>query len=215
MLKIGHRGAKGYATENTIASFQKAIELGVDMIELDVHLSKDGIPVVIHDETIDRTTHYSGFVNQFTAEFLQSIGVPTLRDVFDLVENRCAINIEIKVFEATKPVLEVLKNTKFPQEKIIISSFNWDVLNVCHSEGENISLGFLTELSIEEALTFAKKINAYSINPYFKLLNPENVKDIHQNGFKVFPWTVNNPDDITFVKSLKVDGIISDFPDRL
>ena len=215
MLKIGHRGAKGYAAENTIASFQKAIELGVDMIELDVHLSKDGIPVVIHDETIDRTTHYSGFVNQFTAEFLQSIGVPSLKDVFDLVENRCAINIEIKVFVATKPVLEVLKNTKFPQEKIIISSFNWDVLNVCHSEGENISLGFLTELSIEEALTFAKKINAYSINPYFKLLNPENVKDIHQNGFKVFPWTVNNPDDITFVKSLKVDGIISDFPDRL
>ncbi len=215
MLKIGHRGAKGYAAENTIASFQKAIELGVDMIELDVHLSKDGIPVVIHDETIDRTTHHSGFVNQFTAEFLQSIGVPSLKDVFDLVENRCAINIEIKIFEAAKLVLEVLKNAKFPQEKIIISSFNWDVLNVCHSEGENISLGFLTELSIEEALTFAKKINAYSINPYFKLLNPENVKDIHQNGFKVFPWTVNNPDDITFVKSLKVDGIISDFPDRL
>ncbi len=215
MLKIGHRGAKGHVAENTIASFQKAIELGVDMIELDVHLSKDGIPVVIHDETIDRTTHYSGFVNQFTAEFLQSIDVPSLKDVFDLVENRCAINIEIKVFEATKPVLEVLKNTKFPQEKIIISSFNWDVLNVCHSEGENIPLGVLTELSIEEALTFAKKINAYSINPYFKLLNHENVEDIHQNGFKVFPWTVNNPDDITFVKSLKVDGIISDFPDRL
>ncbi|HRG18024.1 MAG TPA: glycerophosphodiester phosphodiesterase family protein [Flavobacterium lutivivi] len=225
MLKIGHRGAKGHAAENTIASFQKAIELGVDMIELDVHLSKDGIPVVIHDETIDRTTHHSGFVNQFTAEFLQSIGVPSLRDVFDLVENQCAINIEIKVFEATKPVLEVLKNAKFPQEKIIISSFDWDVLNVCHcfasssralvSEEQSISLGVLTEVSIQEALTFAKKINAYSINPYFKLLNPENVKDIHQNGFKVFPWTVNNPDDITFVKSLNVDGIISDFPDRL
>ena len=215
MLKIGHRGAKGLVAENTIASFQKAIELGVDMIELDVHLSKDGIPVVIHDETIDRTTHHSGFVNQFTTEFLQSIGVPSLKDVFDLVENRCAINIEIKVFEATKPVLEVLKNTKFPQEKIIISSFNWDVHNVCRFEERSISLGVLTELSIEEALTFAKKINAYSINPYFKLLNHENVKNIHQNGFKVFPWTVNNPDDITFVKSLNVDGIISDFPDRL
>lgn len=215
MLKIGHRGAKGHVAENTIASFQKAIELGVDMIELDVHLSKDGIPVVIHDETIDRTTHHSGFVNQFTAEFLQSIDVPSLKDVFDLVENRCVINIEIKVFEATKPVLEVLKNTKFPQEKIIISSFDWDVLNVCRFEEQSISLGILTELSIEEALTFAKKIDAYSINPYFKLLNHENVKDIHQNGFKVFPWTVNNPDDITFVKSLNVDGIISDFPDRL
>lgn len=215
MLKIGHRGAKGHVAENTIASFQKAIELGVDMIELDVRLSKDGIPMVIHDETIDRTTHHSGFVNQFSTEFLQSIGIPSFKDVFDLVENRCAINIEIKVFEASKPVLEVLKNTKFPQEKIIISSFNWDVLNVCHSEGENIPLGVLTELSIEEALTFAKKINAYSINPYFKLLNHENVKDIHQNGFKVFPWTVNNSDDITFVKSLNVDGIISDFPDRL
>jgi len=215
MLKIGHRGAKGHVAENTIASFLKAIELGVDMIELDVHLSKDGIPMVIHDETIDRTTHHSGFVNQFTAEFLQSIDIPGLKDVFDLVENRCAINIEIKVFEATKPVLEVLKNAKFLQEKIIISSFDWDVLNVCRFEEQSISLGILTELSIEEALTFAKKINAYSINPYFKLLNHKNVKDIHQNGFKVFPWTVNNPDDITFVKSLKVDGIISDFPDRL
>lgn len=215
MLKIGHRGAKGYVAENTIASFQKAIELGAGMIELDVHLSKDGIPVVIHDETIDRTTYHSGFVNQFTAEFLQSIGVPSLKEVFDLLENRCAINIEIKVFEATKPVLEVLKNTKFPQEKIIISSFDWDVLNVCRFEERSISLGVLTELSIEEALTFAKKINAYSINPYFKLLNSENVQTIHQKGFKVFPWTVNNPDDITFVKSLNVDGIISDFPDRL
>jgi glycerophosphoryl diester phosphodiesterase len=185
------------------------------MIELDIHVSKDNIPVVIHDETVDRTTNAKGKVTHFTAKELQNLGIPTLEEVFDLVKNRCGINIEIKVFEATKPVLEVLKNTKFPQEKIIISSFDWDVLNVCRFEERIISLGVLTELSIEEALTFAKKIDAYSINPYFKLLNSENVKDIHQNGFKVFPWTVNNPDDITFVKSLKVDGIISDFPDRL
>jgi glycerophosphoryl diester phosphodiesterase len=129
------------------------------------------------------------------------------------------VNIEIKDNSATTFVLEILQ--KYSLEKnwnsklFQISSFDWDVLQVCDSNNSKISLGVITENSIEEALIFAKKIKANAINPHFKLLSFENVLVMHENGFKIFPWTVNQLEDITFVKSLKVDGIISDFPDRI
>jgi glycerophosphoryl diester phosphodiesterase len=219
MLKIGHRGAKGYVAENTLASFEKAIELGVDGIELDVHLSSDGKVIVIHDETIDRTTSGKGFVNNFTSLELEKLNIPTLENVLDLINQKCFVNIEIKDAKATKYVLEIFQN--YISEKhwnsnlFQISSFDWEVLLFCHSEERSILLGVLTEDSVENAIAFAKKINAYSINPYFKLLTVENVQAMHQNGFKIFPWTVNSEEDITFVKSLNVDGIISDFPDKV
>lgn len=219
MLKIGHRGAKGYIVENTLASFQKAIELGVNGIELDVHLSSDGKIMVIHDETIDRTTSGKGFVKDFTASQLKKYGIPRLEEVFDFINKSCFINIEIKDFKATSSVLKLLQNyileKNWSTHLFQISSFNWNVLESCSLKSNHIQLGVLTEDSIENALTFAKKINAYSINPYFKLLNVENVKEMHRYGFKIFPWTVNSEEDLTFVKSLQVDGIISDFPDRI
>ncbi len=219
MLKIGHRGAKGYVSENTFFSFQKALDLGVDGIELDVHLSSDEKVMIIHDETIDRTTSGKGFVNHFTSSELNHFGIPTLAEVLDLIDKKCFVNIEIKDENATKYVLDIIHmyifDKKWNLNLFQISSFDWNVLQLCHSEERRISIGVLTENSIENALAFAKKINAFSINPYFKLLNSENVLQMHQNGFKIFPWTVNNKEDITFVKSLNVDGIISDFPDRI
>lgn len=218
-LKIGHRGAKGHVAENTLASFQKALDLKVDGVELDVHLSLDQKVMVIHDATIDRTTTSKGFVNQMNASELNEFGIPTLEEVLVLINEKCIVNIEIKDSSATTFVLEILQKytleKKWNSKLFQISSFNWDVLRVCHSENKTISLGVLTENSIEEALTFARKIKAHAINPHFKLLTIKNVSVIHENGFKIFPWTVNQSEDITFVKSLKVDGIISDFPDRI
>ena len=219
MLKIGHRGAKGHVAENTLASFQKAIELKVDGIELDVHLSSDGTVMVIHDETIDRTTCQSGFVNDFTSSDLKKLNIPTLEEVLDLVDKRCFVNIEIKDSKPTPSVLQIIQNYSSEKKWSInlfqISSFDWNVLEVCSLENNQIQLGVLTEDSVEDALTFAKKINAHSINPYFKLLISENVKQLHDNKFKIYTWTVNSKEDITFVKSLNVDGVISDFPDRI
>ena len=218
-LKIGHRGAKGHVAENTLASFKKALDLKVDGVELDVHLSLDQKVMVIHDETIDRTTTGKGFVNQMNASELNQFGIPTLEEVLVLINKKCFVNIEIKDNSATTFVLEILQ--KYSLEKnwnsklFQISSFDWDVLQVCDSNNSTISLGVITENSIEEALIFAKKIKANAINPHFKLLSFENVLVMHENGFKIFPWTVNQLEDITFVKSLKVDGIISDFPDRI
>lgn len=215
MLKIGHRGAKGHLPENTLASFEKAIALGVDMIELDVWLSADKIPIVIHDKTIDRTTSKTGLVTDYSAKELQHLGIPTLRDVFELVDNRCEINVEIKTFSATQAVLNLIARSTFEQSKILISSFDWNALQGVRFHDEDIRIGVLTETDLELAMAFAKFIKAEAIHPYYHLLTAENVKKIKEKGFKVFPWTINEPEDITFVKSLEVDGIITDFPERL
>jgi glycerophosphoryl diester phosphodiesterase len=215
ILKIGHRGAKGHVAENTLASFQKAIELGVDMIELDVYLSKDTIPVVIHDKTIDRTTSGSGLVSDFDAKALQQLGVPTLEDVFILINHHCEINIEIKAFEAVESVLNLIHSTHFRKEKIVISSFDWNALQEVRFHDDILRIGVLTETNIDLALAFSKFIKAYSIHPYYHLLMKENVIQMQSKNFKVYPWTINEPEDIIFVKSLNVDGIITDFPDRI
>ena len=215
VLTIGHRGAKAHAPENTIASFEKAIEMGVDMIELDVHLSNDLVPMVIHDATVNRTTLATGNVANFSAKKLQQLGVPSLEDVFTLVQNKCSINIEIKVYAATQPVLDVLQSSSFDVDKIIISSFDWLVLQEIRFQNDTIKLGVLTETDISLAIGFATFIKAFAIHPYYHLLTAENVEKIKEKGFKIFPWTVNEPEDITFVKSLQIDGIITDFPERI
>ena len=215
VLTIGHRGAKGHAPENTIASFEKAIEMCVDMIELDVQLSNDLVPMVIHDDTVDRTTLATGNVADFSAKELQQLGVPSLRDVFELVQNKCSINIEIKVYAATQPVLDVLQSSSFDVDKIIISSFDWHVLQEIRFQNDTIKLGVLTETDISLAIGFATFIKAFAIHPYFHLLTAENVEKIKEKGLKLYTWTVNEPEDITFVKSLQIDGIITDFPERI
>ena len=215
MIKIGHRGAKGHVAENTLASFEKAMEVGVDMIELDVFLSKDNIPVVIHDKTIDRTTISNGFVSDFLAIELQKLGIPTLEDVFQLVNHQCDINVEIKEFEAVKSVLDLIHSNIFSKDKILISSFDWNALQEVRFHDNDIRIGVLTETDVDLALAFAKFIKAYSIHPFHHLLTKENVIQIQYNNFKVYPWTVNEPEDIIFVKLLNVDGIITDFPDRV
>lgn len=219
MLKIGHRGAKGYKPENTLASFAKAIELNVDAIELDVHLSSDGEIMVIHDATVNRTTTKTGFVSDYSACELNQLGIPTLEEVIVLVDKRCIINIEIKEATATPKVLRLIEKWVTEQHwkynQFQISSFNWETLSMVSKINSKIAIGVLTEASIEKALAFAIQIKAHSINPYFKLLNSDNVNLLHANGFKIYTWTVNTPEDLIFVKSLKVDGIISDFPDRI
>jgi glycerophosphoryl diester phosphodiesterase len=127
MLKIGHRGAKGYVAENTLASFQKAIELGADGIELDVHLCQSGEVVVIHDDTIERTTSGKGFVKDYSATELKAFGIPTLMSVFELVNKKCFINVELKTYETADKVAELIEQyvaeKDWKYEDFIVSSF--------------------------------------------------------------------------------------------
>ena len=225
ILKIGHRGAKGYEPENTLISFEKAIDFNVDGIELDVHLSLDGKLIVIHDETIDRTTNRKGFVNQLSLQELKSFRIenkyeiPTLTEVLDLVNEQCFINIELKGIGTAKPVVDLITHyiskKNWDYTDFLVSSFDWKMLEEVELLNPKIRIGVLTEESIEEAFAFAKKIKAFSIHPEYSLLSKENVALVQEKGFEVYPWTVNSKEDIQKIKSFNVNGIISDFPDRI
>lgn len=225
MLKIGHRGAKGYEPENTLIAFEKAINLGVDGIELDVHVSFDNELIVIHDETVDRTTNGKGEVNQLYLKELKALKIeitekiPTLTEVLDLVNQRCFINIELKGIGTAQPVIQLIAHyiseKNWDYNNFIISSFDWKMLEETHSLDSKIKIGVLTEESIDTALALAKKINAFAIHPNYELLSKENVILMQQNGFEVYPWTVNSENAIQKIKSFNVNGIISDFPDRI
>jgi glycerophosphoryl diester phosphodiesterase len=219
ILKIGHRGAKGHEPENTLISFQKAIDLKVDGIELDVYLSLDRAIMVIHDETLDRTTNGKGFVKNFTASQLKELGIPTLIEVLDLVNQKCFVNIELKGIGTAKPVAGLIQNyisnKNWNYSDFLVSSFDWKMLEEVQLLNPKIRIGVLTEESVSAALAFAKKLKAYSIHPDYQLLTKENVALMQENGFEVYPWTVNSAEDIQKIKSFNVNGIISDFPDRI
>ena len=225
MLKIGHRGARGHKPENTLIGFQKAIDLHVDRIELDVHLSLDNELMVIHDDTVDRTTDGKGFVNQFSLPELNRFRIekehhiPTLSEVLNLIDQKCDINIELKSFEAADKVVDLIEKyvseKKWKYNQFLVSSFDWNALQQVTLLNSKIPLGVLTETDLDLALAFAKFIQAKSIHPYFHLLNEENTTSMQEEGFQVFPWTVNEIEDIKKIKSYHVNGVISDFPDRL
>lgn len=235
MLKIGHRGAKGYEPENTFVSFQKALDMQVDGIELDVHLSADGEIIVIHDETIDRTTNGKGFVNALSLRELKAFRIdgkydprhlaelaqqiPTLKEVFDLVNQDCFINIELKSYEATDKVVSLIEKyvTKkgWKYDRFLVSSFDWNALQQVAFLNDKIPIGVLTETDLDLALAFAKFIQAKSIHPHFHLLTKENTAQIQEKGLQVFPWTINELEDIQKIKSFNVNGIITDFPNRI
>jgi glycerophosphoryl diester phosphodiesterase len=145
--------------------------------------------------------------------------IPTLIEVLDLVDRRCFVNIELKGNGTAKPVKELIhhyiseKNWNY--NDFLVSSFDWNMLEGIHLLDSNIRIGVLTEESVEIALAFAKKLNAFSINPDFELLSKENVVLMQENRFEVYPWTVNSEEDIQKIKSYKINGIISDFPDRI
>lgn len=225
MLKIGHRGAKGYEPENTLLSFQKALNMQVDGIELDVHLSADGELMVIHDETIDRTTNGNGFVNKLSLRELKSFRInetheiPTLKEVFDLVNQDCFINIELKSYEATDKVVSLIEKyvtkKKWNYDRFLISSFDWNALQQVAFLNDKIPIGVLTETNLDLALAFAKFIQAKSIHPHYHLLTKENTAQMQEKGIQVFPWTINELEDIQKIKTFNVNGIITDFPNRI
>jgi len=225
LLKIAHRGAKAYEPENTLQAFQKALDLNSDGIELDVHLSADGHIIVMHDETIDKMTNGKGDINTYTLAELKSfliadkLQIPTLNEVFDLVDKKCFINVELKNADTSKNVISLIEKyiaeKSWNYEHFIISSFDWNALKEVHNLNPNIPIGVLTEEDLETALAFAESIKAKAIHPDFHLLNSENTKEIQEKGFLVFPWTVNSVEDIQKVKSYNVNGIISDNPDKI
>ena len=227
VLRIGHRGSKGYVAENTLESINHAILLGVDGIEIDIFKCLSGELVLSHENDLKRLTGKSGQLEKLTLDELKKflvIGkykIPTLTDVLTRIEVPLFVNIELKGLNTARATSQIIadlsENTSWNLNSFIVSSFNWDELEQFRSIDKHTPVGVLVSksMSINEAIEFGKKINAQAIHPNFRLLNDKTVKKIRNNGFKIYTWTVNNEDDINFMKKLQVDGIISDYPDRI
>ncbi len=224
-LIIGHRGAMGHVTENTIPSIKKAIELGVDGIEIDVFKCKSGEIIVFHDKKLNRLTNSSAYIENLSFDSINKIKVmgeyriPELIEVMNVLPNEIFLNIELKGEETAKKVNEIItefiNKTQSKLDRFIISSFNWSELEKFRSFNSKIPIAILTDNNPLNAIPVAKKLNAFAINPSYKLLNKNVVNQIKKEGLKIFPYTVNSINDIDKMKNLGVDGIITNYPERI
>ncbi|MCG9970500.1 glycerophosphodiester phosphodiesterase [Christiangramia crocea] len=224
-LKIGHRGAKAHVAENTLESIRKALDIGVDMVEIDVHKCASGELWVIHDFTLDRTTDGSGEIAKRSAEEISKLKVeghyriPLLTEVLDLIEGKCDINIELKGLNTAEPVCkEVQKRVasgKWEYSSFLISSFQKNELFQVRQFDDHVPLGVLSKASVPEAIELGKLLNASAIHPSLGIITRDNTKLCQAEGFKVNVWTVNERQDILRMMDFGVDGIISDYPNRL
>ena len=224
-LVIGHRGAMGHETENTLASIQKALDLGVDMIEIDVFNVASGDTMVFHDETLDRLANAGGKIEEWTYYELRKVilegghKIPRLQDVLKLIDNRVRLNIELKGKGTVNRVKFItdyyIKERGWTMNNFLISSFHWEELREMREKNPTIPIAILTADDPIEAIPIAKELKAEAINPNFKKLTPENNLAIQEAGFKIYPWTVNDPQDIIAMKRFGVDGIITNYPERV
>lgn len=227
-----HRGASGYAPENTIEAFELAMEQKADGIELDVQLSRDGQLVVIHDETVDRVSDGHGRVQDFTLEELKRLNVnrphpeyarvqiPTLREVYEAVkESEITVNVELKTGVYFYPgictkVLELAEEMGM-ENRIWYSSFNHMTLVSLKRMDPTVKTGILYSDGWLNVPEYAARIQADALHPaYYNLQYPGFMKEARERGLKVHPWTVNDETAITYMVQEGVDAIITNYPDR-
>ena len=216
---IGHRGAKGLGLdyENTLKGISYALNLGVDLVEVDVRLSKDKVPIILHDEDFGRVANVSLKPRDMLYDEIKlkiRIGgtepVPSLREVLECVNGQSGLFIEIKEPEAVNPVLNVLKEYKYP-EWVAIVSFHEEVLEKIAYMKPEIVTG-LIYAKPPGKIVEAKKLKAKIVLPHFRLATAKAVAFAHKLKLKVVAWTVNEPGQIIKLAVNKVDAIATDYP---
>jgi glycerophosphoryl diester phosphodiesterase len=233
-LIIAHRGYRAKYPENTLAAFEAAIDAGADMIELDVLLTKDRKVVVIHDESLDRTTSGKGPVRDHTLSELKTLDagswfdarfrgepLPTLEEVLELVDGRIPMNIEIKrrAYEPHHPPDAIEKQVvdlaarKNAQENVLISSFEWRVVERLAVLKKAPAIALLSQYPrLGNPLEACKRLRAFSWHPSSRSLKKEHVRKMHEAGILVFPWKSDTLEDMARMLDMDVDGLIVDDP---
>ncbi|CAH0153467.1 Glycerophosphodiester phosphodiesterase [Peribacillus simplex] len=232
-LKIGHRGASGYCPENTMASYNKAIELGADFLEVDIHLSKDDVLVVHHDPTLDRTTNGKGNIRDYTAAELKELDagswyhsryknerIPLLSEVLENFGSEVGILIELK-HPSSYPGIELklaeelgkFQEYSTSKNRIMVHSFDMESMKRFHQLMPDIPVGVLIKRRINDQKLKEIAEFASFLNPKQTILSTKLQIQIQKHGMKVYTWTVNNKKQIRMFKKMQLDGIISDFPD--
>ena len=227
MLNIAHRGASGSFPENTLAAFRAAIEAGAEMCELDVQLTRDGAMVVIHDDTVVRTTDGIGAVATMTLAEIKRLDagakfddrfagerIPTLEEVFDLVEGRCALNIEIKSEGLETGVSELIR-ARQAFGSTLVSSFDWAVLARIRHIAPEIRVGLLASRWPARLIGAATEMKAAAINPRVDIITEDLCIAAHGREISVYAWTVDEPAEMRRLIAYGVDGIMTNWPGRL
>jgi glycerophosphoryl diester phosphodiesterase len=216
-LRIGHRGAAGHVLENTLGSIEKAIELGVDYVEIDLRLTRDGHVVVLHDPTVDRTTTGHGRIKDLTLAQVKRLKtkdgrhVPTLEDVLKITDGRVGLMLELKIRGLAKPVTEIVERSGF-RGPVIYASFHHKELSRVREWLPSATIMPLISRG-RIAPRIPAKLSASHVGIRFDRVVKPVVESLHAAGVQVFVFTVNAVDDIAHMTDIAVDGIISDRPE--
>jgi len=215
--------------ENTLPSFEKALELGAEALEFDVTLTRDGEPIIIHDDTLDRTTNGRGAVDSFSLEQLRELDagswkgvparLPTLDEVLGAFAHRALLNLEVKRSRRRAELVDACAAAVAERgllDRVVFSSFDHDALRLVRQLLPQARIGVLCELTrLEAAYRCADEIGAENLHPPALLVTAGLVRRAHERGLAVWTWTVNDPRRMARLCALGVDGIFSDFPDRV
>ncbi|AIQ47306.1 hypothetical protein R70723_16465 [Paenibacillus sp. FSL R7-0273] len=243
VVTIAHRGAMGYAPENTMPAIELAIEMKADYVELDIHLTKDGIPVVIHDETVNRTTNSRGYVRNLTLEQIKQLDagtwfneaypmfareqyagvtIPTLDEVFETFGDKTRYMIEIKQPTANSQIETLLNEAVLKynlEDAVSVHSFSSASLRKLHAINPDIPLYQLvwndyTATGAPASYLENVKTYAVGISPNFQGIGAAYVAQVKNAGLKVMPYTVNYQVNMNKAYLWGVDGVYTNYPDR-
>ena len=233
-LIMAHRGFQSQYPENTIVAFTAAAKAGAQYLELDVNFTRDNQVVVLHDDTVDRTTNGNGPVHDYLLKELKQLDagswfhprfaqeqIPTLSEVLDRFAGKICLNIEIKSYDKSpnaelghiaNAVVELVSYKK-KQACVLISSFDPKVLRNVKALDDTTRVAFISKyFKVGETVTQCKELNAFSYHPNLSFLERDQVTTMHQEGFQVFPYNINNEEEIYQAFELGVDGLISKDP---
>lgn len=220
VLKIGHRGAAGHAPENTLASIEKAISLGADLVEVDVQRTSDGHLVIIHDKRVDRTTNGAGSVSGMSLRALRELDagagqrVPTVEELLQTAHGRVGLILELKTKGLAEQVCKTVQLSGFTGQVIYASFLHDEVRAIREVDSRAMTMALFGRLPHDPVMA-AQNAKATHIGFSYITVTQSMIKICHQRGLVAFAYTVNDRQDIETVMSLGVDGIVSDFPDRL
>jgi glycerophosphoryl diester phosphodiesterase len=219
MLKVGHRGARAYEPENTIRSYRKALELGVDAVELDVRKTKDDEIVVIHDADVKRTTNGKGLVSELTLKEIKSFKmekderIPTLKEALDFLDEKVKVFVELKEAGLEEQVVGLVEEMGL-LKNVVVVSFLENALKKVKEIDPEVETGLIYARH-RNPLKAALDLKAKWLLGFYKFVHTANIQKAHENGLKVIVWTVNDLKEAEEMAKKSVDGIASDKPDIL
>lgn len=214
---VAHRGASAYKPENTLSAFKLALDFGVDAIEMDVRVTRDGKAVIMHDETVDRTTNGSGKIAELDWDYVSKLKigmdekVPLLSEALDLIGDKCIVFLELKTSEAIKPAIIEVNNRKL-WDSVLFTSFYTEHLTEVLKFNSKANVGLIYIKPVDGILS-AKKIGARIALPYYRLATVKAIEFAHKLKLMIAAWTVDDYETALELKNRGIDGIVSNKPD--